>query len=99
MVSLTKAEVPTGHDAAPNILTSKDFNIIERESNSNNYPAIKSKNRKENVSDDQAQHQLRGLRRFLLLLPLFVSCVICGLDTTISADVQGSIVETFGHAE
>lgn len=40
-----------------------------------------------------------GLRWFLVCVALYVSTFIYGLDTTIAADVQGPVVETFGHVE
>lgn len=44
-------------------------------------------------------HAIRGFRWFLVCLSLYISALIYGLDTTIAADVQSSIVETFGHID
>jgi MFS family permease len=45
------------------------------------------------------ERQIRGVRWILILLALYMSCFLYGLDTTISADVQGPIVEAFGHVD
>ena len=42
---------------------------------------------------------LRGFKWALVCLSLYVSALIYGLDTTIAADVQGAVVETFGNVE
>ncbi|PON26712.1 hypothetical protein TGAM01_v204213 [Trichoderma gamsii] len=42
---------------------------------------------------------IRSFRWFLVCLSLLISALIYGLDTTIAADVQGSIVEAFGHVD
>jgi MFS family permease len=49
--------------------------------------------------DDKQERQVRGIRWILILIALYISCFLYGLDTTISADVQGPIVEAFGHVE
>ncbi|KAL7941053.1 major facilitator superfamily domain-containing protein [Trichoderma barbatum] len=43
--------------------------------------------------------QVRGFRWLLVCLALYIAIFIYGLDTTIAADVQGSVVEAFGHVE
>jgi len=42
---------------------------------------------------------IRGLRWLAVCIPLYVSAFLYGLDTTIAADVQGPVVERFGHVE
>jgi MFS family permease len=42
---------------------------------------------------------VRGFRWILINVALYASIFIYGLDTTIAADVQGSVVEAFGHVE
>lgn len=42
---------------------------------------------------------ISGLRWALVCTSLYISIFIYGLDTTIAADVQGSVVEAFGHVE
>ncbi|KAK3311846.1 major facilitator superfamily domain-containing protein [Apodospora peruviana] len=39
--------------------------------------------------------KITGLRWFLICAGLYCSCLIYGLDTTIAADVQGAVIETF----
>ncbi|ROV94613.1 hypothetical protein VPNG_09224 [Cytospora leucostoma] len=42
---------------------------------------------------------LRGFRWYLVCISLYVTCFLYGLDTTIAADVQGSVTDTFGHVD
>jgi MFS family permease len=42
---------------------------------------------------------VRGIRWLLICLSLYTSIFIYGLDTTIAADVQGAVLEAFGHVE
>jgi predicted MFS family arabinose efflux permease len=53
------------------------------------------------VSEKEANpiHNIKGLRWFLICLSLYTSIFIYGLDTTIAADVQGAVLEAFGHVE
>lgn len=43
--------------------------------------------------------QIHGIRWLFICAALYVSCILYGLDTTIAADVQGSVIEQFGHVE
>lgn len=43
--------------------------------------------------------QIRGLRWLVICTALYISCILYGLDTTVAADVQGSVIEQFGHVE
>jgi MFS family permease len=47
----------------------------------------------------QDTRSIRGLRWFLICLSLYLTCFLYGLDTTIAADLQGPIIEQFGHVE
>jgi len=42
---------------------------------------------------------ITGLKWFLICISLYISAFLYGLDTTIAADVQGPIVEAFGHVD
>lgn len=42
---------------------------------------------------------ITGLRWLLVCFALYVGTFVYGLDTTIAADVQGAVVERFGHVE
>ncbi|TFB01893.1 Efflux pump roqT [Trichoderma ghanense] len=48
---------------------------------------------------DPASRNVRGLRWLLVCSALYIGTFIYGLDTTIAADVQGAVVEAFGHVE
>ncbi|KEF53519.1 uncharacterized protein A1O9_10494 [Exophiala aquamarina CBS 119918] len=43
--------------------------------------------------------QIRGIRWLVICAALYISCILYGLDTTIAADVQGPVIERFGHVE
>jgi len=43
--------------------------------------------------------QIHGVRWLAICVALYASCILYGLDTTIVADVQGSVIEQFGHVE
>jgi MFS family permease len=45
------------------------------------------------------ERQIHGVRWLVICVALYVSCILYGLDTTIAADVQGSVIERFGHVE
>ncbi len=52
------------------------------------------------AAEDSSQvRKLRGIKWFLICISLYVSALVYGLDTTIAADVQGSIIQTFGHVD
>ncbi|KAL7953316.1 major facilitator superfamily domain-containing protein [Trichoderma compactum] len=42
---------------------------------------------------------VKGFRWILVCISLYITCFLYGLDTTIAADVQGSVVEALGHIE
>ncbi|PTB75233.1 MFS general substrate transporter [Trichoderma longibrachiatum ATCC 18648] len=48
---------------------------------------------------EPAARTVRGLRWVLVCAALYIGTFIYGLDTTIAADVQGAVVEAFGHVE
>ncbi|KAK1771923.1 major facilitator superfamily domain-containing protein [Phialemonium atrogriseum] len=53
-------------------------------------------------SEDPGTEDVRtitGFKWLLVLLALYSSAFLYGLDTTIAADVQGAVVETFGHVD
>ena len=47
----------------------------------------------------ETARQITGLKWVLVCLSLYISTFLYGLDTTIAADVQGAVVEQFGHVE
>ncbi|RDL32376.1 MFS transporter [Venustampulla echinocandica] len=49
--------------------------------------------------DASTGRTIGSIRWALVCLSLYISIFIYGLDTTIAADVQGSVVEAFGHVE
>jgi hypothetical protein len=44
-------------------------------------------------------HPYTGIRWILLLLGLYLTAFLYGLDNTIVANIQGSIISDFGHVE
>ncbi|KAI1162627.1 major facilitator superfamily domain-containing protein [Nemania serpens] len=49
-----------------------------------------------NATKDDVR-KITGFRWFLICAALYISALIYGLDTTIAADIQGAVVETFGE--
>jgi MFS family permease len=62
-------------------------------------PSRKVKNNAQNDASaiDDNVRKVTGVRWVLVCAALYVSCLMYGLDTTIAADVQGAVVETFGE--
>ncbi|KAI1359273.1 MFS general substrate transporter [Xylaria arbuscula] len=52
-----------------------------------------------NSSVDTKQREYRGIRWFFICASLFITCFLYGLDTTITAAVQGDVVKTFDNIE
>lgn len=50
-------------------------------------------------SEPGKTRQLRGFRWVIVCVALYVICALYGLDTTIAADVQAPVTQTFGHVE
>ncbi|KAK2796117.1 hypothetical protein FQN52_000092 [Onygenales sp. PD_12] len=42
---------------------------------------------------------IRGFRWLIICISIYLTCALYGLDTTIAADIQGPVVEAFGHVE
>lgn len=56
----------------------------------------------EQASTSTSEHEARtihGLKWVLLCASLYITAFLYGLDTTIAADVQASVVETFGNVQ
>ncbi|KAK0649656.1 major facilitator superfamily domain-containing protein [Cercophora newfieldiana] len=50
-------------------------------------------------SSETGTRSIRGIKWLLVCISLYVTAFLYGLDTTIAADVQGPVVEAFGHIE
>lgn len=59
----------------------------------------KAENELDDPKPDVKDRQIHGVRWVAICIALYTSCILYGLDTTIVADVQGSIIERFGHIE
>ncbi len=51
------------------------------------------------ADDEEPIRTITGLKWVLVCASLYVSAFLYGLDTTIAADVQGPVIDTFGHVE
>lgn len=73
----------------------------EEKPNTNDINATEDSSNKSSVDPklEVKGRQIRGLRWLVICVALYISCILYGLDTTIAADVQGSVVEQFGHVE
>lgn len=50
-------------------------------------------------ADDTGPRAIRGPRWFTLCMSLYAFSFLCGLDTTVVADVQGPVAAAFGHVD
>ncbi|KAL4893111.1 major facilitator superfamily domain-containing protein [Aspergillus ambiguus] len=48
---------------------------------------------------EETGRTVRGLRWLVVCVSLYITCFLYGLDTTIAADVQASVIEAFGHVQ
>ncbi|KAI1097407.1 MFS general substrate transporter [Jackrogersella minutella] len=67
---------------------STEINTTERE--------ITSLNHSE-ASQEVQERSVRGIRWFLVCVAIFSANILYGLDTTIVADIQGAVSETYGN--
>jgi MFS family permease len=49
--------------------------------------------------NEEGGRTITGVKWFLICVSLYISAFLYGLDTTIAADVQGPVLEEFGHVE
>lgn len=49
--------------------------------------------------DEEGGRTIKGVKWFFICVSLYISAFLYGLDTTIAADVQGPVLEDFGHVE
>lgn len=50
------------------------------------------------AAEDTVRH-VTGLKWLLVCFAIYTTCFLYGLDTTVAADVQGSVIDTFGHID
>lgn len=50
-------------------------------------------------TSEAQKREIQGIRWLLVCTSLYISALVFGLDTTIAADVQSSIIEAFGHVD
>lgn len=51
------------------------------------------------VAEEEDPHPATGIKWWLILIAIYSTTFLYGLDNTIVADVQGSVVERFGQVE
>ncbi|GAD92383.1 predicted protein [Paecilomyces variotii No. 5] len=88
IVSLVQSDENTGRVPARNSLLTHSQNTEEKDLQPSSRPESTDKGR-----------PIRGVRWFIICVSLYITCALYGLDTTIAADVQGSVVEDLGHIE
>ncbi|KAL7914186.1 major facilitator superfamily domain-containing protein [Trichoderma velutinum] len=52
-----------------------------------------------NRANEAKRRGIHGIRWHLVCVSLYISALVFGLDTTIAADVQSSIIKAFGHVD
>lgn len=85
----TAASTPTTRDNVPN----------EKESAgpaTNPFTTDAPGDDQDDAEHDDDVRDITGFRWVLICLGLYLSSLMYGLDTTIAADVQGAVIETFG---
>ncbi|KAJ4420412.1 hypothetical protein N0V82_004401 [Gnomoniopsis sp. IMI 355080] len=92
--------IESGDDLAQNSTQHPDSNVEKQESTpgavqnpGNNDEAFST------VLIEHKTRQLHGYRWVMVCIALYVICVLYGLDTTIAADVQGSVTQAFEHVD
>ncbi|KAJ2983422.1 hypothetical protein NQ176_g715 [Zarea fungicola] len=53
----------------------------------------------EQDNQTQSPRSIQGLKWFLVCMSVYISTFLYGLDTTIAADVQGSLIKSFGNID
>ena len=48
---------------------------------------------------ENKSREIRGFRWLIICISIYAICFLYGLDTTIAADIQGSVTKAFGHVE
>lgn len=51
----------------------------------------------DSLVESEPGRKIQGLPWVIICVSLYITCFLYGLDTTIAADVQGSVIQTFGH--
>ncbi|RVX75729.1 hypothetical protein B0A52_00085 [Exophiala mesophila] len=74
----------------PNVEIQKEQTIVADLPKEEEIPKAKS---------DSVGREVGGWRWAITCLVVYATCFLYGLDTTIAADVQGPVLERFGHAE
>ena len=59
-------------------------------------PSSASSSTNEKAQDEESARSVHGFKWVLVCISLYLSAFLYGLDTTIAADIQGAVVETFG---
>ncbi|KAK0724643.1 major facilitator superfamily domain-containing protein [Lasiosphaeris hirsuta] len=101
--SISEAALPSGasNTATPAISTAPTIEKQGEESDpekGSEKGTSPSRSSLESLAEAPAR-SITGLRWLLICLSLYISAFLYGLDTTIAADVQGPVVEDFGHVE
>ena len=95
----TTTQSPLDHHRAAEsgleVAQARDQHLLFPDAN----PSSKEDSGTENDSKTSPARTITGIPWILVCVSLYISIFIYGLDTTIAADVQGSVVEAFGHVE
>lgn len=84
----------SGNNGATHNRTDHRGGDVEKHEANQNLPQVES----ESETEDKVR-TIRGLPWLIVCISLYVTCFLYGLDTTIAADVQGPVIEAFGHVE
>ncbi len=79
--------------------TLSDSSDPEKNAQSTAPPSITNDDNTSTTTNPALTRTITGFKWLLVCISLYVSAFLYGLDTTIAADVQGPVVEQFGHIE
>lgn len=91
--------IPSQHQQSQGADTKAEHDEKRSEENGDNVTEAPPNDDNLDPNKNGKRRQIYGIRWLVICAALYVSCILYGLDTTIAADVQGSVIERFGHVE
>jgi MFS family permease len=86
--------------ASESLVEPKDDNDVEIRPDTNQIASINDDNMADiEAAANKKENHLSGFRWFLVCACVYVSDFVYGLDTTIAADIQGAVTQTFGTVD
>lgn len=94
MAGTTMPETPSVSSSTTNVTqTVQDLNLSEKQIGDSDNNSNHS-----NESKDEVR-SIQGWRWLAVCISVYSTCLLYGLDTTIAANIQSNVVETYGAVE